>query len=886
MSLRDLTRNIHNHHKALLISAIMVFVSSCEDITQAKSNKLGARSVTTYGDGNGLVYMSNPAVLNNNLNITSAVWNGVLTPADITDNFYLEEKCQYTDPILDLSVISQKNCLQVKNDKTQETLIQKVNNSWAFTEDSDEFYQVNTFYHVNKIQKRFLSSLSNAQNLIHSPFLFNTLPPAIPSNIGATGVFWWDDISSDSTFLTVYSKCYLEDMNAFFDPSTQSVCLGWNEDYDGFRMAQDPSVIYHEMGHTFVKVMMNLRNKYVDPSNPFETKETDFKSELGGTGYDEAGSLNEGIADFFSYYITNRKHIGEWAMAKFGADRPMVETNSLHAGRIPAKLSYPEYLHYNSVSPQDGAEDIHNAGQIISHYLVSLTQNFKDSCFVNLNYDTDMIHEKSTDLTVMLLSETLAEIGDMSAKGSDFFNTFALNDLFFTNLNADESYLWAHQVTPPNFRRFFRIFGKNINQYISDNSTGFCPAFSQDNSETLLDDYGLLLFKSYKDAGQGISLSGTASTKKYIDYNGVFLANSGKSLFPKNSNTEVNETNRKNTVLVSKDYISLPSDERATAFVFDGQAFMKEYIASLTFEGKSINLSQGLADPEYNNGNVKISPGEVVGISLNLVNNANSTMAGVQVLANDWDHMKMNDTAKPYINTTGNLVAQSANIAHWEPCQIDGWPLETEGGVFEDRPLGLPVPVEGDCDYISRSNKPIIYPNFLANPFVAEYNPVYDNDSPQPICMVQYSDENESRWVSQDFFRTQALDLSDNDCLNNSPTGSGVGIDYNPNECLIRMLPGANQAILGKIDPQKTWSETLAASTNGGEVRFSSSTIVVMEVNKWIQPGTTFNCRFRTRFTNCQDCYNNNNSGDDFNDYEYAGHEPFKVINFSFTVID
>jgi hypothetical protein len=865
----------------------MVFVSSCQDITQAKKSQLGARSVTTYGDGNGLVYESNPAVLHNNLSLTRLFWDGVLTPADITDNFYLEEKCQYSDKVLGLEVTSSKNCLEVRDDKSQTASVQKSNNSWAFTEDSDEFYQVNTFYHVNKIQKRFLSSLSSAQNLIHSPFLYNVLPPAIPSNIGETGVFWWDDISNESSFLTVYSKCFIDEINSYFDPANREICLGWNEAYGAdFRMAQDPSVIYHEMGHTFVKVMMNLRNSYKDT---FTYVTTDFKSELGELSYDEAGSLNEGIADFFSYYITDRKHIGEWAMAKFSADRAMVETDALHGGRIPAKLSYPEFLHYNSVTPETGAEDIHLAGQIVSHYLVSLTQNFKDVCYVNNSYDSSMIHEKASDLTVMLLSETLAEIGDMTATGSDFLSKFYINDadlneLFFTNLNSDESYLWAHQVTPPNFRRFFRIFGKNINQYISNNTTGACPAFSQDNSEVLLDQYGLLLFKSYKDAGQGISLSDSANpvVKKYSDLNAnsLLLSYSGKVLSAKTNNTEVNEVNRKNTVLVSKDYLSLASGERATAFVFDNQTFMKEYIASLTFEGKSINLSQGLAAPEYNNGNVKISPGEVVGISLNLVNNANSTMAGVQILANDWDHMKMNDTSKDYINTTGNLVSQSSNIAHWEPCQIDGWPLQTEGGVLASDPNA-----QGDCDYITRSNKSII-PNNTATVTNPAFEPKYEKDSPQPICMVQYSGTNESKWVSQDFYRTQQLDLADKDCLNNSPTGTGVGVDYNPNECLIRMLPGANQAMLGKIDPQKTWSETLQVSKGAEPVKFLASTMVVMEVNKWIQPGTTFNCRFRTRFTNCQDCYNNNNSGDDYNDYEYAGHEPFKVINFSFTVID
>ena len=158
--------------------------------------------------------------------------------------------------------------------------------------------------------------------------------------------------------------------------------------------------------------------------------------------------------------------------------------------------------------------------------------------------------------------------------------------------------------------------------------------------------------------------------------------------------------------------------------------------------------------------------------------------------------------------------------------------------------------------------------------------PKYEADAPQPICMVQYSDENETKWVSQDFFRKNVLSLEDHECLNNET----AGLNFNPNECLIRVLPGANQAVFGKIDPQKTWLETI--SEGNPAPKHSSSNITIMEVNKWIQPGTTFNCRFRVRFTNCRDCFDDPDTTEDYKDYEYAGMRPFKVINFSFKVID
>ena len=259
-------------------------------------------------------------------------------------------------------------------------------------------------------------------------------------------------------------------------------------------------------------------------------------------------------------------------------------------------------------------------------------------------------------------------------------------------------------------------------------------------------------------------------------------------------------------------------------------------------------------------------------------------MGGVQFLANDWDHMKLNDTTQNYTNVTSNKNGLNnadivGGIATHSPCSIDGFPSASEGGVTDST-----TTTAGNCSHISKTNQAIDATEVVSSIIY----PKYDIDSPQPICLVQYSDKNETKWVSQDFFRTYDIGLEDAACLNN-PSMSGE--NFNPNECLMRFLPGASQAVLGKISPQKTWAETI---TNDGKTKFAFDTghLAVMEVNKWIEPGTKFNCRFRVRFSNCSNCFDNFNYGDpvsglkDYSDYEYIGHEPYKVINFQFTVED
>jgi hypothetical protein len=145
--------------------------------------------------------------------------------------------------------------------------------------------------------------------------------------------------------------------------------------------------------------------------------------------------------------------------------------------------------------------------------------------------------------------------------------------------------------------------------------------------------------------------------------------------------------------------------------------------------------------------------------------------------------------------------------------------------------------------------------------------------------MVQYNDEDETKWVSQDFYRKTELGIEDSNCLNNPAMSYD---SFNPNECLVRFLPSGNQAILGKISAQKTYGQSLIGISTDHE-GFQSNSALIMEVSKLVNPETIFNCRMRVRFTNCTDCYLND-AGDEYKDYEFSGNEPFKVINFQFKV--
>ena len=103
----------------------------------------------------------------------------------------------------------------------------------------------------------------------------------------------------------------------------------------------------------------------------------------------------------------------------------------------------------------------------------------------------------------------------------------------------------------------------------------------------------------------------------------------------------------------------------------------------------------------------------------------------------------------------------------------------------------------------------------------------------------------------------------------------------------IRAIKGGDSATFSRIAPNKSWAQTIV-DTNTGDPSFGIHNLLFFEVNRETPPGTTFDCRFRVRFTNCENCWSEKSeySGDDFLDYEFSGERPYKIIHYQFTVVN
>ncbi len=843
----------------VLCALALTLLASCNPTELTPKN---AKSSVMANDGslNGMayVYEDSPYVLGGpNYGPSNVSMSSFLNPLAklITPNNSLTGNCTMNFYGPGVTINDCVRSLSKASASTQ-PIPRKADGTYIFPTDSSEFYQVNSLYHVNLANKMFHDKLNFAYQQAMNMDMYGETK-SIPSYLMSSKLFWFKAMSSidkkifNFDYLTTYSQCDLEG-NASFNPTGPTLCFGGLKQFPGFYFIQDPSVIYHELGHAYIALMMNLRNG-VNSTNYHP-----LRSNLGGFGYDEAGSIGEGVADYFSYMMNKRERFGEFALGKTSKQaRPLTESDGLHS--IPGieetpegRLSYPQFLLYDPNNPDAIFEDVHYAGQIVSHYLVALTKELKTSC--SLTTQPDGGHDQATSLVLLLLSETLSELGDLNARGVDGYNS-SMNNFsipligsdYFVNLDVTNSFLWSQFNNPVTYRRFFQTFAKNINKYISYYSPstreGICPLFTKDKSEKLLDDYGLLLFKTYNDNGNSTKDRNTTIKTAVTQYATPIL-------------TPVSENNRRKSVLVSKELLELSTrttenPDRVGFYIIDNSTDMEAVLKELLYKGFTVPTSPNVSGTIYNNNNIRISPGEILGLIPNLLNKSNSTMAGVQLLATDWDHVHVTET----------------QTGHFKPCVIDSITTEEQGGEKN-----------GTCTSTDPNYKRLIKDS-ASNTF--------PSSAAAPVCMVLSEEGETSKWVSQNEFRKkQGLSLLDKDCLGYSTsTVSDQDFTFNPHECLVRFLPGANDAFYSKIEPQKSYYESVIKDSEGGS--FNIGNVLLLEVNKWIPPGTKFRCRLRARFSNCSDCYTDgNHSNDDFIDSEYNGHRPFKVINFDFEIND
>jgi len=784
----------------LSLCVVLAYTLSFSTLTSclSKSSKSGKRtnsqpgitnSSATVNVGYGRILTDNPIILSGNANLAADTnLNTLLHTSQnfITSNSFLEEGCE-----------NFTKCFEVKG-AGGSSLFQSTDGKWGYDTSTDEFVQVHTFGHIKMMVEKFHTDLkeieTRAQPTIPSSSLFFNYHSSIPSGLVNAKAHWGPKT------LTSYAVYDLPN-NASFSPSEFELNFGYNKDIPTLKYAEDPTVIYHEMGHAINQILLNMRNTAFYGSNsPMP------QSNLGLLRYDEAGAIGEGLADYFSYYMNGRTHFAEWAFGRFqGASRPLSESDPLHVHGIDktaqGRLSYPQFITYNPNRPTNNLADVHYSGQIISHFMVALTEDFMNDCSLS---QADAIKH-----VFHVLSESLAELGDFTARGSDQKVGYTVN------LDPSSASIWQKAAKPITFRSFAQTMAKYTYLTMGNSKMNLCAGsvYQKDRLENLLDQYGLLLFHNYNEDGSG-ETTGHAGT-----------------------HTEVSILNRQKTDLIKKDHLIMdPTSNASLAYVIDNQEDMVAALQGFTASGRMESSFTSLIPPDlpYNNGNLNISPGEFIGVLVNMYNNSNSTMAGVQLLGNDWDHMK-----------------------NGAPCNNlgDNFPNSSEGAADLTTNEGVP----GACDYVTRDNG------------------LTGTDKIEPVCFVQVLDNNATKWTNQNEYR-QKIGLDESKCL---------GGPDSENDCFVRIPKGLDHSFYSKIDPQKTWAKTFMGADD--KITIDTHNLIYMEISPWVTPGTTFNCRFRATFSNCEDCYNDPTNGlknDDFLDYEFSGSKPYKVINFQFTVID
>jgi hypothetical protein len=776
---------------------IVLFLFSCGYPDNSGSPTEGATAANQTSEipaNSSRILEDNPIILTGNYQLNTPVnYNSILgRVAYITSNDNLISDCQGKIP----------SCISILQDPYSAP-ITKNSGNWAFDPNSDNFLQVNALYHLDKQVAKFQNNLSVDFNAAFSPNA--NYVTSFPSDLYTNGKNWRKGSTLVGYVLTDLPN------NATFDPAVYTITFGQDSTNDQVKMVQDPTVIYHENGHNLNQIMMNFRN-------PQDRALVD----LGSLFYDEAGSIGEGLTDWFSFLMNQRTHVFEWAFGRFlDAGRPMRENDYLVPPPISldadSRLAYPTYLDFNANNPGEITEDVHYAGQIWSFFMVEVVNFLNTNCGVSTSTANDMVFN--------VLAQSFSEMGDLTAKGND--QTPA--GQYRINLDPVNSRQWINQITPLNYRRFSQTFARFFMWIYNDSTTFKCGNGSVDlknSMEQILDAYGLLNFTTYNENGNSYVLE--TGTDIPVGHYGT--------------NRSINILNKKKSVSITKEMLTFAPDVNSpSAFVFDNREDMLSVLQALQQSGQIGQISPQLEpDIPYNNGNGQISPGELVGVSLNVFNSSNSMIGGMEIYGNDWDHVS---DGKP-CNTFG-----------------DQWPPVGSGGA--DSSGEIPPYSPGDCNYITRTNGGI-------EPGEAEVtDPLY------PVCFAQNIKGNATTWVTQDEY-IKLNNISVDKCLD----------PLNPKDCLIKAIPGADWATFSKLNPYSTWAKTMT-ETNSTAPTFNVNNIILFETSKFIPPGTTFNCRFRIRFGNCANCWQTPAYGyDDFLDYQWSGGEPFKILPLQFTVVN
>jgi len=760
-------------HILLLLLGTLSLVSSCLPVGSKSSSRLSSNQGVSLSNGEGYVMLDNPIALTGNSTLSpSTNLNSFLSAATITENSFLTSKA---------ACFGLSYCFEVRKNFGSSLPLQSTTGKWGFDASTSEFLQVNTFFHMQKIIDQVFSDLNFTYSLIF-PYGTALYDSSFPYSVyKSLGNF---QLPTKSPLIS-YADCDVVN-NSYFSRTDNALCFGYFQANSTMKWAQDSSIIYHEMGHFLQHMLLNLRNV----SSILAGGQN---ANMGNFRYDEAGAIGEGLSDYFSYYINKRTHFGEWAAGRIlDASRPLSEDDSLH--KIPLakengrRLSYPDYTSYNPNNETVPTEAIHYSGMIMSHFLVALTEDLVDRCgFTTTKAQTHIM---------LSIAEAMSELGDLTTTAS------ANGTAGKVNLNTTRAFEWQTKVNPINFRSFTQAFSKSILNTLGNTQFNLCNnnIYARDYLESLLDQYGLLLFRTYNNH------------RNFAD-----------PLIAGKTNINVTSSNRNNSTLVSKSALIYNPDTPSNAFIIDQQNLIYQALTGMTSSGTIDSVSSLItAELPFNNGNRKANRGEVIGLALNLYNNSNTTMGGVQVLASDWKNLS--SSGKPCI-----FSSSQSNDSDWI--------TTSDGGEL--------------CSSITATESDFA-----------------------PVCVVQSTSSSSTTWISQAQLRKNiALDKSK--CL----------VPGREKDCFLRMIKGADHAYYSKIDAKKTWDATFQSGSTTPSFTTSNLIFLEISPNLPPNTTVDCRLRARfTNCDDCY--HDSTRSQYDFTDTDYNGPKPFKVFHLQFDVTD
>ena len=319
--------------KGAWIVGVSLFAVSCIEVpsTSSSSKSSSGRSSTSSSRvfsqvdfGYGRALKDSPLVLSGYANIDQNVDLNNYKSTEglfITNGSLLEYDCIMSQGSVNYTI---SDCFKIYDSEINLTPLTPTDGKWDFDAGSNAFTQVHTFYHSKLATSKMIEAfnyiftkvsafvtLENFTSLSALDYSLGYYQSSIPSTLITSKNFWYDPSTGSGKTLDIYSRCKPFD-NAFFDSSDFEICLGESVERPGLKIAHDPTVIYHEFGHLFVHTAMNIRNMAFDKTYPTSAF-IGRRSELGNLFYDEAGAINEGIADYFSFAINGRPHVFQWA---------------------------------------------------------------------------------------------------------------------------------------------------------------------------------------------------------------------------------------------------------------------------------------------------------------------------------------------------------------------------------------------------------------------------------------------------------------------------------------------------------------------------------------------------------------------------------------------